>query len=511
MNTKNKTPNHNSKANQNKFTAKMLKGYGEAVWQFVEEYTREIAMAVRLLNIGAPSIAIVDDRGHATILHREPVELGGFSKTRGQKKKLVELPPGVEEKLEEMTQLLKSAGERLGNVPELADVEIEGVRLPQAIRRLATAAVLQRPELLRELQDVDARREEIATQILQLMQGVQLPTCPHRDPETGQECGLSTRPVVLYNTHIETLGLQHVAQTVSALARAEQLIKSTSFDRYMRLQGVGSSALMFLFWAAAVNKEPERPSRLYSYLGLAPAAYCYKCNALYKGMVKFCPRCGHATVPTLPTKAASAMAGNVPIKVKIEARTRAWVLGQVLLSQARLGRAPSAMTAIADMAILHYQRYVDCWHRSGKNPDAMLENACAGLRLIMLAKKYLNRYEELAVVNAVSNALWELVKIYIYAAVTAAAYLTGRRPPEPYGQHRRYWPPTVFWKVGEEPPAEYVQWFGADPEEERRMRRHMIQRGEKLAVIYQQKRKAEDQEAWLAWKEVFAAASAQHL
>jgi len=508
MNTKTKTPNQNNNQNNNmKLSAKRLREYGEAVWQFVEEYTREITMAVRLLNIGAPSAAMVDDRGHVTILHREPVELGGFSKARGQRKKLVELPPGVEEKLEEMAQLLKGVGERLTNVPELADIEIEGVRLPQAVRRLAAAAVLQRPELFRELQEVDRLREEHAAQILSLMQGVQLPTCPHRDPESGQICGLSTRPTVLYNTHIETLGLQHVAQAVSALTRAEQLIKATGFDRYMRLQGVGSSALMFLFWAAATNREPERPSRLFSYLGLAPAAYCPRCNALYKGMAKFCPRCGHATVPTLPTKAVSAMAGNAPIKVRTDARTRAWVLGQVLLSQARLGRAPSAMAAIADMAALHYQRYVDCWLRSGRSPDAMLENACAGLKLIMLAKKYPNRYEELAAVNAVSNALWELVKIYILAAVTAAAYLTGRnKPPEPYGRHRRYWPPTVFWKVGEEPPAEYVQWLGADPEEERRLRRRLIQKGEKLAAVYQQKRKAEEQDAWLAWKEVFAAA-----
>jgi len=141
----------------------------------------------------------------------------------------------------------------------------------------------------------------------------------------------------------------------------------------------------------------------------------------------------------------------------------------------------------------------------------MLEHACAGLKLIMLAKKYPSRYEELAVASAVSNALWELVKIYIYAAIAAAAYLTGRRPPEPYARHRRYWPPTVFWKVGEEPPADYVHWFDVDPEEERRMRRRLIQKGEKLAAMYQQKRKKEERDAWLVWKEVFAAASAQIL
>jgi len=504
MSTRNssKTPN---------LTASKLREYGDAVWQFVEEYMREIAMAVRFLNIGAPSVAMIDDKGHVTILHREPIELGGFSKARGVRKKLVELPPGVEEKLEEMASLLKAVGERLTGVPELADIEIEGVRLPQAIRRLAAAAVLQRPELFRELQEVDRLREEIAAQIMQLMSGVQLPACPHRDPETGRVCELSTRPVVLYNTHIEVLGLQHVAQAVSALARAEQLIKATGFDRYMRLQGVGSSALMFLFWAAAINKEPDRPSRLFSYLGLAPAAYCPRCNALYKGMAKFCPRCGHVTIPTLPTKAVSALANNAPFKVRFKARVRAWVLGQVLLGQARQGRAPSAMAALADLAALHYQRYMDCWHRSGQNPDAMLENACAGLKLIALAKKYPSRYEELAVMTAVENAVWELVKMYIYAAVAAAAYLTGRRPPEPYARHRRYWPPTVFWKVGEEPPTDYVQWFGADPEEERRTRKRLIEKGAKLAAIYQQKRKKEDQEAWLAWKEVFAAASAQTL
>jgi hypothetical protein len=502
----NKNPNSNKTPNL--ITAKRLKEYGEAVWQMMEEYMREITMAVRLLNIGAPSVAMTDDRGHVTILHREPLELGGFSKARGQKKKLVELPAGVEEKLEEMATLLKKVGERLTGIPELADIEIEGVRLPQAMRRLAVAAVLQRPELFRELQEVDRLREEIAAQVMELMSGAQLPACPHKDPETGRVCGLSTRPIVLYNTHIEVLGLQHVAQAVSALARAEQLIRATGFDRYMRLQGVGSSALMFLFWAAAVNREPDRPSRLFSYLGLAPAAYCPKCNTLYKGMAKYCPRCGHATVPTLPTKAVSALAGNAPIKVRIEARTRAWVLGQVLLSQARLGRAPSAMAAIADLAALHYQRYMDCWHRSGKNPDAMLEHACAGLKLITLAKKYPSRYEELAVMAAVENALWELVKVYIYVAITVAAYLTGcNKSPEPYGQHKRFWPPTVFWKVGEEPPADYVQWLGFDPEEERRIRQRLIQRGAKLATIYQQKRKAEDQEAWLAWKEVFAAAA----
>jgi hypothetical protein len=489
-----------------RLNAKRLREYGEAVWQFVEEYMREIAMAVRLLNIGAPSVAMVDDKGHVTVLHREPVELGGFSKARGQKKKLVELPPGVEEKLGEMAELLKKAGERLSGIPELADVEIEGVRLPQAIRRLAAAAVLQRPELFRELQEVDRLREEIAAQVMQLMSGVQLPPCPHRDPETGTVCGLSTRPVVLYNTHIEVLGLQHIAQAVSALARAEQLIRATGFDRYMRLQGVGSSSLMFLFWAAAVNREPDRPSRLYSYVGLAPVAYCPKCNALYKGMAKFCPRCGHVTVPTLPTKAVSALAGNVPIKVRIKARTRAWVLGQVLLTQARQGKAPSAMAAIADLAALHYQRYMDCWYRSGRSPDAMLENACAGLKLITLAKKYPSRYEELAVMAAVENAIWELVKMYIYAAMVAAAYLTDRKPPEPYAKHRRYWPPTVFWKTGEEPPADYIQWLGVDPEEERRIRQRLIKKGEELAAVYQQKRKKEDRDAWIAWKETFAKA-----
>jgi len=133
------------------------------------------------------------------------------------------------------------------------------------------------------------------------------------------------------------------------------------------------------------------------------------------------------------------------------------------------------------------------------------------LKLISLAKKYPDRYEELAVAAAVSNAVWELVKIYIYSALTAAAYLTGRRPPEPYAQHRRYWPPTLFWKAGEEPPPEYVRWFGVDPEEERRARQRMIQRGEKLAAVYQQKRKTEEQDAWVAWKEVFAAAAAQTL
>jgi hypothetical protein len=487
--------------------AKLLRRHGEAVWQFMKEYTREISMAVRLLNIGASSIAMVDDRDHVTVLHREPIELGGFSKARGQKKKLVEFPPEVKERLKEMVQLLKGVGERLTDIPELADVEIEGIKLSRAIRRLAAAAVLQRPELLRELQEVDRRREEIAAQIMELMNGIQLPPCPHRDPETGRVCELSTRPVVMYNTHIEVLGLQHVAMAASALARAEQLIRETGFDRYMRLQGVGSSALMFLFWAVTVNKEPERPSRLFSYLGLAPVAYCPRCNALYKGMAKFCPRCGRPTVPTLPTKAVSAVANNVPVKVKIEARTRAWVLGQVLLSQARQGRAPSAMAAIADLATLHYQRYMDCWYKSGKNPDAMLENACAGLKLAALAKKYPNRYEELAITNAVSNAVWELVKIYIFAATAAAAYLTGRKPPEPYAQHRRFWPPTVFWKLDEEPPSDYVQWFGVEPEEERRTRQRLIQRGERLAAVYQQKRKAEEQETWLAWKEVFATAA----
>jgi len=205
--------------------AKVLKQYGEAVWQLMEEYMREVAMAVRLLNIGAPSVAMVDDRGHVTILMRKPLELGGFSRARGQRKKLAELPPGVEEKLEEMAQLLKGVGERLGGIPELADVEVEGVRLPHAIRRLAAAAVLQRPELFRELQEVDWRREEIAAEILQMLNGVQLPPCPHRDPETGRVCELSTRPIVMYNTHIEVLGLQHIAMAVSALTRAEQLIK----------------------------------------------------------------------------------------------------------------------------------------------------------------------------------------------------------------------------------------------------------------------------------------------
>lgn len=322
---------------------------------------------------------------------------------------------------------------------------------------------------------------------------------------TGQVCGLPTRPVIVHNTHIEMLGLQHVATAASALARAEQLIKLTTFDVYMRLQGVGPSALMFLFWAAAVNREPDRPSRLYSYLGLAPAAYCPTCNALYKGSVKVCPKCGKPTVPTLPTKAVSALTG-IPIKVRTKARTRAWVLGQVLLSQARLGRAPSVMAAIADLASLHYQRYMDCWLRSNRDPDAMMENACAGLRLIHFARRYPSRYEEFAVNTAVANAVLEVVKIYIAAAVDAAAYLAGRRPADPYGQHRRFYPPTIFWKAGEDPPAAYVEWFGVHPDEERRRRLALIRKGEELAGLYQRKRKGEDSEAWTAWKEVFAAA-----
>jgi len=485
--------------------ARRLREYGEAVGQLMDEYMRELNMAVRLLNIGAPAVGMVDERGHMTVLDRRPMEVGGFSKARGPRKKLVELPREVEKKLEAMSGLLKSVGERLKDVPEVADVEIEGVRLPQALRRLVAAAVLQRPELMRELQEVDKLRDQLAAEALKMMEGVQLPACPHKDPETGQVCGLPTKPVVVHNTHIEMLGLQHVATAASALARAEQLIKMTTFDIYMKLQGVGPSALMFLFWAAAVNREPDRPSRLYSYLGLAPAAYCPRCNALYKGSVKVCPKCGGPTVPTLPTKAVSALT-NTPVKVRTKARTRAWVLGQVLLSQARLGRAPSVMAAIADLASLHYQRYMDCWLRSGKDPDAMAANACAGLRLIHFARRYPSRYEEFAVNTAVSNAVLEVVKIYIAAAVDAAAYLAGRRPADPYGSHRRFYPPTLFWKAGEDPPPAYVEWFGVHPDEERRRRLALIRKGEELAGIYQKKRKGEDSEAWAAWKEVFAAA-----
>jgi hypothetical protein len=164
------------------------------------------------------------------------------------------------------------------------------------------------------------------------------------------------------------------------------------------------------------------------------------------------------------------------------------------------------MAAIAELAGLHYQRYLKCWHDSGEDPNKMAENACVGLRLINLARKYPNRFEEFAINSAVANAVLEVVKIYIAAAVDAVAYLSGRRPADPYGGHRRYYPPTLFWKAGEEPPSAYVEWFGVYPEEERRRRLALLRKGEELASIYQRKRKGEDSEAWAAWKEVFAAA-----
>jgi hypothetical protein len=76
--------------------ARRLREYGEAVGQLMDEYMRELNMAVRLLNIGAPAVGMVDERGHMTVLDRRPMEVGGFSKARGPRKKLVELPREVE-------------------------------------------------------------------------------------------------------------------------------------------------------------------------------------------------------------------------------------------------------------------------------------------------------------------------------------------------------------------------------------------------------------------------------
>jgi len=75
--------------------ARRFREYGEAVGQLMDEYMRELNMAVRLLNIGAPAVGMIDERGHLTVLERRPMEVGGFSRARGPRKKLVELPREV--------------------------------------------------------------------------------------------------------------------------------------------------------------------------------------------------------------------------------------------------------------------------------------------------------------------------------------------------------------------------------------------------------------------------------
>jgi hypothetical protein len=479
---------------------------GRAADVLLREYDAEVRRAVQLLNAGAPSVMLACPAGHLTTVARYPARLGGFSRAmRPPGPRLLDIPPEVERIMEEMAAAVERLGDALGGA-EIPEVEIEGVRLGPPLRRLLAAAVLQRPELMKLVAGVEERRAALAARALELLAGARTPPCPHRAPQAGRACGLETRAVVTHSAQIELLGLQHLAHAASAMARLDAMIRRTGFDRLMRLQGVGQSGLAFLFYAAAVNKWPDRPSRLVSYLGIAPVRVCVRCRAVYKGGVSACPRCGRPAVSTLPSKAVSAWLGGAPLLKRTRAQTRAWVLGQALLAQARMGRAPAVMAALADLASRHYARYLDCYNRAGGDPDRMLEEGCAGARLPLLIGRHPRRAVEFTVSAAVGSAVWELVKIYINAAVNARNYLDGGRPAEPYSQHRRYWPVTVFWRRGEEPPEGYVRWHGVDPGDERRLRERLNRRGEELARVYAERRKGRGEEAWEAWREVLARA-----
>jgi len=479
---------------------------GRAADVLLREYDVEIRRATQLMNAGAPSIALACPAGHLTAVARYPARLGGFSRARRPPgPRLVDIPPEVGALMEEMAAMVDRLGDAMRGLP-LPEVEIEGVRLGPSLRRLLAAAALQSPELARLLAEVEDRRAALRARALEMLAGVKTPPCPHRDPQTGRACGLETKAVITYNVQIELLGLQHLAHAASAMARLDAMIRRTGFDKLMHLQGVGQSGLAFLFYAAAVNKWPDRPSRLISYLGIAPVKVCVRCRAVYKGGVTACPRCGRPTVSTLPSRAASAWLGGVPLLKRTRAQSRAWVLGQALLAQARRGAAPAVMAALADLAGRHYARYLDCYNKCGGDPDRMLEEGCAGARLPLLIKRHPGRAVEFTVSAAVNSAVWELVKIYINAAVNARNYLDGGKPAEPYSQHRRYWPVTVFWRRGGEPPEDYVRWHGVDPEDERKLRERLNRRGEELARVYAERRKGRGEEAWEAWREVLARA-----
>lgn len=482
---------------------------GKAVEELLREYTREARRATQLLNAGAPQVVMVCERGHATVLHREIPELGGFARAirRHDVRKFVVLPDWAVNTLRAMARMLEETGSALSGVPELADVELEGVRLTPQLRRLLAAAALQRTELAKIVEDLDARRREHAAKLAEaLAQSLRLPPCPHFDPATKQRCGAAARPAVLFNAHLELLGLQHVASAASAMARAEAIVRQTGFERLMRLQGAGPSALAFLFWAAAINRRPDRLSGLYSYIGIAPVFVCPECRAAYKGAVRVCPRCGQPAIPTLPTKAVAAALG-APLRQLLWAQSRAWVLGRALLMQALAGRAPAVMAAVAHLASLHHQRYLDCWHRAGGDAKRARELGCVSHKLYWQASREPERFREYAVYAAVSSAAIEVVKIYIAAAVNARSYIDGGRPVEPYGRHgRTFWPPILLWKANRTPPEDYVEWFGADPEEFETAREGLNRRGRRLAEVYARARKEAGREAWETWLEVFAAA-----
>jgi len=477
---------------------------GRAADVLLREYSTEMRRATQLLNAGAPSIVLACPAGHVTVAARYPARLGGFSRSlRPPRRKLIDVPPEVDAIMEEMAAMVERLGDALQGI-EIPEVEVEGIRLGPSLRRLLAAAALQRPELQKLLAEVEERRAALAARALEVLSGARAPPCPHRDPQAGRLCGLETRFAVMHNAQIELLGLQHLAHAASAMARLDAMARRAGLDRLLRLQGVGQSGLAFLFYAAAVNKWPDRPSRLISYLGMAPVRVCIKCRAAYKGGVTACPRCGGPTVSSLPSRALSGWLGGAPLLKRTGAQSRAWVLGQSLLAQARAGRAPAVMAALADLASRHHARYLDCYRRAGGDPDKMLGEGCAGVRLPLLIRRHPGRAAEFIVSAAVNSAVWELVKIYINAAVNARNYLDGLKPAEPYAQHRRYWPETVFWRRGEEPPGDFVRWYGVDPEEERRFRERLNRRGEELARAYREARGRG--EAWEAWREVLARA-----
>jgi len=481
------------------------------VGEMLREYTRELQRATQLLNAGAPQVVMMCERGHVTVLHRAVPELGGFAHAvqRGGVK-LVELPDWAVSTLKHMADMLEQLGSAISGIPEMADVEIEGVRLTPQLRRLLAAAALQRPELVKLLDEMEARRREHAAKLAEMLaQHVRLPPCPHVDPATKQRCGAPARPVVLHNAHLELLGLQHVASAAAAMARAAAIARQTGFDRLMRLQGVGTSSLAFLFWAAAINRRPDRVGPLLSYVGLAPVYVCPECRAGYKGAVRVCPKCGRPALPTLPTKAVAAALGGVPLRQTLWAQSRAWVMGRALLLQALAGRAPAVMAALARFGSIHYARYMDCWHRAGGDARRARELGCISHKLLFLASREPERFAEYAVYVAVANATLEVVKIYIIAAACARGYLERLRPVEPYGSHRAFWPPVLFWRLRNDPPEDYIRWFGADVEAFERERRALNERGAKLLSAYSEARKRKGAEAWEAWVEVFAAAQAE--
>jgi len=470
---------------------------GKAMVYLLQQYQRYINEANRALNAGAPALAIECPRGHVTLQYIGKYKgYGGYSRAIKPAKKFNQT---VVKLLDEAANVIEEVGKEL-KVPELADVEIEGVRLPSGLRRMIALLSLPQPKL-QHLDQVLARRREMLEQAMKLLENEEPPRCPHRDPETGEVCNEPTKWKLVGNIYIEVEGLRSLANAARIVAQMENILKSTGFDDLMELQGLGTMGKAFLFALAAIHKRPDRPSAIFSYIGLVPHKYCPNCGKIWKPHVEVCPQCGKPTVSVMLSKAVAAKFG-VSVKAQIKLRTRAWVLAHSLQIQAKTGKAPAVLAALAEMGSLHYEKAMKCWERAGHDPDKMLELRCASLGLIESIKRYPSRAEEIIVVRSRENASYELFKIYTIAAIGAIQYLRSEdRAPTPWGDHKRYWPPTIFRKIGAKLPQEYIMFYGVTPDEEEREHRELVKRGYGYYKVF--KAAKNSGESWQAWKKLF--------